>query len=324
MPDSPLLYQWLPSHPKSSPFAKLSTPHPLTMLLSIPPSNSMPLASTLEINPPTLLKALRKLKRGTAAGPFGDLTETLKAYATYQPPGSDDRPYLDTFTLVLQLILNNQLPTQVAHCFAANYFMALHKDPRDPSKLRPIGMGSAYRRILGKYIMEYFGHQFAAFLLPVGQYGIALRGGLDFILHMTRANIDRYLNKPNDPTRVLLLLDIKNMFNSCSRAAVRDLLATHQAFRPLLPFFDFLYGTPNRCYYFDHQGNVDFFTQEEGFAQGCPLGPIFSALCFYLLLQPLQAELQSRAATRQTAEDPGDDGFGSEPSTASYLDDTVA
>ena len=277
---------------------------------------------TLEIDTPTFLRAIQKLKRGTAAGPYGDLTETLKAYATHQPTDSEEYPYLETFILFLQLILNNQVPAPVAGHFAANYFMALHKDPDDPTKLRPIGMGSAYRRILGKYIMEHFGSQFAAFLLPVGQFGIALKGGLDLILHMTRANIDRYLNRRQHPSRLLLLLDITNMFNSCSRASVRDLLADHPAFQPLLPFFDFLYGGPNKCYFFDNQGNVDHFVQEEGFAQGCPLGPIFSALCFYILLKPLQKELKQRANARKQAGTRDDDGHGSRGATTSYLDDT--
>ena len=47
--------------------------------------------------------------------------------------------------------------------------MALHKDPTDPTKLRPISMGSALRRITGKYVMEQYGPAFAEHFLSHGQ-----------------------------------------------------------------------------------------------------------------------------------------------------------
>ena len=102
----------------------------------------------------------------------------VKAFALHQPPHSTTQPYFHRFSKVLELILNHHVPPQIAPLLAANHFMALHKDPRDPTKLRPISMGSALRRVAGKYIMELFGHSFADFLLPHGQHGIALPGGL--------------------------------------------------------------------------------------------------------------------------------------------------
>ena len=66
---------------------------------------------------------------------------------------------------------------------------------------------------------------------------------------------------------------------------------------------------------------MDYFTQQEGYAQGCPLGPILASLCLLLLLKPINHQLTSRAAARART-DPGDDGQGTRGSTASYLDDT--
>jgi hypothetical protein len=147
------------------------------------------------------------LKKGTAAGPFGDLPDTVKAFALYQPPPLHH---------VLELILNNQVPSPITSLLAASHFMALHKDPADHTKLRPISMGSALRRVAGKYFMELYGPTFAKFLLPQGQFGIALKGGLQLMVDTARTQLHRYIDTPQ-PTRALLLLDMANMFNCVSR-----------------------------------------------------------------------------------------------------------
>ena len=78
---------------------------------------------------------LRRLKKGTAAGPFADLPDTAKAFALYHPPHSTFMPYLQRFGQVLSLILNNTIPPAIKPLLAASHFMALHKDPDDPTKL---------------------------------------------------------------------------------------------------------------------------------------------------------------------------------------------
>ena len=64
-------------------------------------------------------------------------------------------------------------------------------------------------------MMEAFAPTVAQFLLPVNQFGNAVKGGLEVMLHVARSLIDRFLS-PDNPLRVLLLLYIANMFNSCS------------------------------------------------------------------------------------------------------------
>ena len=275
---------------------------------------------------PTLQQTLRHLKRGTAAGPFADLPETLRAFALYQPRNSPIQPYLQPFSEVLQLILANRIPPQAGPYFAANYFMALHKDPDDPTKLRPIGMGGALRRVAGKYAMEILKSRLASYLLPFGQFAIAIRGGLQFMVDSIRTQIHRYLPTTANPhlaSRVLLLLDIRNMFNEVSRAAVRDFLFDSPEFSCLLPFYDLCYGDPNRCYYFSSTGSLDFFLQQEGHAQGCPMGPTMSVFCLCLLLSKLSALLQDKASARAHQGHLGDDGLGTLALFLEYIDDTT-
>ena len=65
--------------------------------------------------------------------------------------------------------------------------------------------------------------------------------------------------------------------------------------------------------------------QLEGFAQGCPLAPILSAIVLQELLIPLQKELDERALELKidpTCQD--DDNNGSATNAMAYLDDTTA
>ena len=61
------------------------------------------------MNTDTLVTALRRLKKGTAAGPFGNLTDTLRSFALFQPQYSTTMPYLKTFSKILHLILTVSL-----------------------------------------------------------------------------------------------------------------------------------------------------------------------------------------------------------------------
>jgi hypothetical protein len=279
-----------------------------------------------------IFETLSKLKPGTAGGPFTDLTDVLKAYALYRPtPQGDEnpsRPYIKTFGRVLSLILTNSVPPSIAPFLTANRFIALHKDPDDEAKLRPLGIGTAYRRIAGAYIMHTFSVRFSALLIQQGQFGIAIPGGIDFLLHSAQAQLYQYIDRPimanKSPHRALLLLDIVNMFNEVSRNAARKILSTQPHFQALLPYFDLMYGSANRCYFTTPEGTTDFFLQHEGFPQGDPLAPVLACLVLHQLLEPLNAGLSDRAATRLLSKATGGDGNGSLAATSSYIDDTCA
>jgi hypothetical protein len=277
-----------------------------------------------------IFETLSKLKPGTAGGPFTDLTDLLKAYALYRPsPQGDEnppRPYIRTFGQVLRLILTNNVPPAIIPFLSANRFIALHKDPDDASKLRPLGIGTAYRRIAGAYVMNKFAPRFSALLVQEGQFGVAIPGGINFLLHTSQAQLFQYIDRPLEagtcPHRALLLLDIVNMFNEVSRDSARKALEQTNHFHALLPYFDLMYGAANRCYFTTPDGTTDFFLQHEGFPQGDPLATVLSCLVLHQLLLPLNSGLADRAAQRLRAKLPGDDGFGSHAATSSFIDDT--
>jgi hypothetical protein len=233
-------------------------------------------------------------------------------------------PYINNFTALLQLSLDGNIPKECHSTFNCNYFLALHKDPNDPEKLRPLGIGTAFRRISAALAITMLGFDAAEFLLPQGQFGIGIPSGLDYIIHTTMADIERYLSL-SSPTRALLMLDIINMFNAVSREACRSVLERNDKFRALLPFFDMLYSSNNLCWYRKPDGTFATFEQAEGFAQGCPLSPFFASLVLNILLSELNSELQLRAKTRlKNHTYPGDDNKGSQSQTKSFIDDTNA
>ena len=115
-----------------------------------------------------------------------------------------------------------------------------------------------------------------------------------------------------------------NFYNEISRASICDELHNIEELQCLLPTFSLLYGQPNKCYYVNSAGALTFFLQQEGVAQGCTLGPLFSAIALHGLLQPLNTALRARAHQRKASKTLGDDGFGSHGAASAYLDDQAA
>jgi hypothetical protein len=133
-----------------------------------------------------------------------------------------------------------------------------------------------------------------------GQCGIAIKGGLEFIVHKAQAQCHLFIDKPNkqkEPaSRVpLLLLDITNMFNEISRDACRLLLLATPELKDVVPHFGQMHKEPNRCSWCKtDEGACRHFQQPEGFAQGCPLSGSYAAIVLSLLLKKINEELIAR------------------------------
>jgi hypothetical protein len=86
---------------------------------------------------------MSKQKRGTAPGPFTDSIDLFRDFATYTThPTQTSYPYLPMFTELINALAHNQIPTNTKTAFAAQYVIALHKDPNNLNKIRPIGIGT--------------------------------------------------------------------------------------------------------------------------------------------------------------------------------------
>ena len=178
--------------------------------------------------------------------------------------------------MTFYIITAANIPSDIRPYISGNYFTALHKDKNNHENVRPLGIGTAYRRVTAASVISAQAADFAEFLLPQGQFGINIPSGLDYIIHSTYTDLERFVTfDPDDtsklPTRAVLFLDIANMFNAISRDACRSVLQSHPVFKTLLPLFDLLYKDPNVCWYQQPDGTFASFLQHEGFAQGCPI-----------------------------------------------------
>lgn len=87
-------------------------------------------------------------------------------------------------------------------------------------------------------------------LTPLGQFGIAVRGGINLVLHSTRILLERCL-QPHKETRAMLLLDLESMSKEASQQATRDKLLAHPQLCLMVPFFDLLCAEDLHCFFMD-------------------------------------------------------------------------
>jgi hypothetical protein len=265
-----------------------------------------------QITEKQIIKTLQKQKRGTAPGPFADSIDLFRDFATYTSHRSNiTHPYLEAFTTLINALASNNIPKDTQPAFAAQYVIALHKDPTNLDKIRPIGIGTALRRITAATLMTIHGSTIADYLVPHGQMGIAISGGLDFIVHSTQAQLQTYTATHQ---RALVTLDIENMFNAISRQACKHTLQNEPLLTPLIPYFELLYSNSNICWYQTPERQYQHFPQQEGFTQGCPLSGAFADIVLTLVLKPINEQLATRIIERDPTAIP--------PKTLSYHDDT--
>ena len=67
--------------------------------------------------------------------------------------------------------------------------------------------------------------------------------------------------------------------------------------------------------------HANFYRHKEGFTQGCLLSIVFACKVLHPVLQKLKTALDSRAQSRVTSGDLGDDGIGSRTPIGNCLND---
>jgi len=272
-----------------------------------------------------MLKTLRKMARDTAAGPFADSTDFLRDIFLQRSAGpeADDPTYdqVKVLILLLKYIYTGDIPKDIRPLLAFNESAAFQKKPTDPKAVRPIGIGVAWRRIAAAHAVFVSRDHIASLLAPT-QFAIGLHAGLDMITHTMQTHVRRFLpssHTSSNSSRVILLLDLANMFNSISMVRARELIHAHLPH--LLPLFDILYFHPSHCWYRDCNGERHSFMRQEGSSQGCPFAALLACLVMNDVIKPLNHTLSRRAAERKRRGNAGDDGLGSHTVLMSYIDD---
>eukprot|EP00956_Cyclotella_meneghiniana_P037754 scaffold143726_cov74-Cyclotella_meneghiniana.AAC.5 len=281
---------------------------------------------SINFTPQQIIQVLRRLQRGKAAGLYGDTLDLyIKCARSLNLNDANDLEKAKRLAKLFSLVANGQVPAGFQAILRKTYLVALEKDPDDKTKLRPLGVPSAIRRIAAVAVLSEYSSVIAEGLLPFN-FAVGVGGGCDFIVKTIQLGIDKYITEPENrkqlPSRALASLDLVNMFNAISREELREIIANN--FPALEGFADMLYEENGHTYVRMGDGSWATIEVEEGFAQGCPLSPVFAALVLNAILSQLQPELNARAAARLKAGDAGDDGMGSIGLVMAYVDDVNA
>ena len=135
--------------------------------------------------------------------------------------------------------------------------------------LRPIAVGSVYRRLPSRIAAQHASNLLAAQLKPV-QLGVGVTGGCEAAVHAAREYINWH-RESESTSEVLVKIDMNNAFN-CIRRDV-FLAAIRSRVPEIYPFARFAYHAPTPLFYGDHE-----ISSSSGIQQGDPLGPLAFAL----------------------------------------------
>jgi hypothetical protein len=121
-------------------------------------------------------------------------------------------------------------------------------------------------RIAGILILNEYAPTFADYLLPYN-YAIGVNGGIDLIIKTIQLATDKYIidleNNAKLPTRALVSLDIKNMFNAVSRERLREIIS--EKFPTLEAYADLIYDGAGETFVRLENGEWTVIPVTEGF-----------------------------------------------------------
>ena len=280
----------------------------------------------LIIHPSVISKVLSKLKRGKAPGiELDSLDIFVKLADSYrrakkrgQRTPFDPRVLAEFFTI----LANGEAPPQIKEIIRTTYLVALRKDADDPRKLRPLGIPSAIRRITALAVLTIYKTRLAEYLLPYN-FAFGVHGGVDMVTTSVRLAVEKYITTPElqglIPSRCLISLDIRNMFNAISREKLLQLV--DRDFPELSAFAYSLYSEYGHTVVRRDDGTWERIEVQEGFSQGCPASPVFAAIVLNHILKKIDQALTLAAFKRCGENRRLDDDQGGRPLLFTYVDD---
>ena len=240
--------------------------------------------------PGDICATIKRASKCTGAGVNADSVDAFIDLATLNIASVND-----DLRRLFDLVFQGLLPPSIAVYFTDAYLFLLHKDPDDPTKLRPIAIPSGMRRLTASHIMASYRQRFAIDMLPLN-YAIGVDGGMDFIVKTVQLGIEKHISLPQSrnelPTRAAVFLDLKNMFNNISREELMNIIAAD--YPELLAIANLLYHDPGGIHYRWEDGSWRKTHMQEGVNQGCPLSSLFATLVLLRVLRPLNCLMRER------------------------------
>ena len=263
-------------HPQCPPSA-----HPI-----IPPSHAPPATLDLLGN---IITSIRCQNKGRANGLCMDSINIFIRLANKNSSITNQ-----ALRLFFHRIHNGLVEPDMKPYFTNAYLFCLHKDPHDLSKLRPLGVPTAIRRIITNHPAHSLCSKFASHLLPYN-FAVGIKGSMEFVIKASQLTVKKQITLPvmagHAPLCCFVSLDLKNMFNEISQDQIFEVVEAK--FPKILPLTKLHYTNPGQVFFKMANGAWHTQLMEEGVNQGCPLSSTIAAIVLHEVLAPLDAACEN-------------------------------
>jgi uncharacterized C2H2 Zn-finger protein len=220
-------------------------------------------------------KELRGLKKGVASGWSGWTNQALQAIFLSDETVSESCEKLAKF---FNKCLSGEINKGVIHLFGTSRSVLI---PKPDKTVRPIGIGEALYRLMGRIISGLVQIDIGEQLLPL-QFAVGVKGGGEIVARIAQLHYDT-------EGLALLRFDVSNAFNELRRSHIWNGLHTYCP--GLCKLFRTFYGSPSDL---RRTGGELVGRCQTGVKQGDALGGIYFCCGGHAAVTlPLQQELDA-------------------------------
>ena len=228
-----------------------------------------------------VLAAVKSFKKSAAPGRSG-------MRPTHIINGIANRAdFLNNFTVVIQLMVNAQIPAELAQIIAGGPLIPLLKKD---GGIRPITIGEVIKRVTSKIAIRKTMNKFQQLVDGI-QLGVGIKNGIEAVLHCLNNVLRSDYIDENDLT---ILVDFTNAFNLTARQPFIDIVKTRLP--EILKWVQFLYCTAS--FLFLPGGKIILCCT--GVQQGDPLSMALFCLAAHPLLFQLSQIISELAPHKPT------------------------